>query len=170
MGRRQRDRLSFAQDSSGGLNARRADAAGATPLAQDDVEEAAVAEDIPPPQAMGFADKTAKPFEADVSHPHWRAFAETGHCIDGSAHAMDDADGQVAVVLVDPTLLLGRAEGDDEEVGLGLYDPVADASVGRRIGFEVERWAVDADGAQSGIAFGEAIGVIQAAPGTAPTI
>jgi hypothetical protein len=80
-------------------------------------------------QALWFLSESEDPFGAALLHPHGCAGQAASKKIDGAAHADGDRNSEGAIVHVDPFFLLGTAKADEEEVGLGGEDAIANIFV-----------------------------------------
>ena len=76
--------------------------------------------------APGLADEAVEPFETEAAEPAGRARGDAGHEVEGAADAEGDGDRQLVPVLVDPDILAGMAVGDEEQVGAGRGEALAD--------------------------------------------
>ncbi len=77
-------------------------------------------------RAPGLADEAVEPFEAEAAEPAGRARGDAGDEVEGAADAEGDGDRQLVPALVDPDVLAGMAVGDEEQVGAGRGEALAD--------------------------------------------
>ena len=80
-------------------------------------------------KAFRFLSHAEEPLQAGFAHPDGRAFHGPGEEVDGGTHADGHGHAGVAEIHGEPFFLLRAAKGDEEDVGLGLADALADASV-----------------------------------------
>src|SRR5438445_905015 len=79
-----------------------------------------------------LAAEAVKPLEAGPPHPHRRPGHAPGEVVEGSAHAHRDGDSQTILQAVDPQLLRGCAEGDQQHVRLVGMDQLERLDIKRR--------------------------------------
>ena len=74
------------------------------------------------PEAAWFLGQAKEPFETVVAHPRGGA----AHCasvkIEGGTDADENGRGEQMLVIAHPSLLLGSAEADPDDVGIRLVD------------------------------------------------
>src|SRR5450759_278630 len=80
-------------------------------------------------QTPGLAGQPVSPLEAGRLHPAGRSPATTGDEVEHAADTDRDRDWKPFSVQIDPSLLLGMAEGDQEQVRPGLIDPGEDFGI-----------------------------------------
>ena len=100
-------------------------------LLEDAPEKFRVAQNVASPEAAGFDEHAAEPFEAVVGHPLGGAGEFARNVIKDSPTSHGNRDVDVVPVLAEPLFLEGHPEADDEDVGLGGVDVVEHGRVFR---------------------------------------
>jgi hypothetical protein len=77
-------------------------------------------EEVTPGEATGLLSQAVDPFEAGALHPGGCPSHIAGHEAHADADAHEPGPGQAAAEVLDDVLLLGRAKGDVDDIGIGL--------------------------------------------------
>jgi len=92
-------------------------------------EEAGSDQQVAFPEARGFDGKTEEPLEPVALHPGRGLAGAASVEIEGCTDADHGDAGETGAVFGHPPFLLGRADADEDEVGVGMQDELTDAGV-----------------------------------------
>jgi len=87
------------------------------------------ANQIAVPEAAWFLEEAEEPLEAVFAHPDGGAAHGAGVEVEGGADANEDGNGELVAMIEHPALLLGSAEADPDDVGMGGVNHGADFGV-----------------------------------------
>src|SRR5580704_9693889 len=92
-------------------------------------QEDYVADQVSPPQPLGFLTEAIAPLHAELADPARGAGNPAGEKVQQAAHADDDLRAELGKVSADPKFLPGSAKGHENQIGAARADVFDDLAL-----------------------------------------